>query len=63
MTMSELMKRPTTIECHVDPGLYHESLCRSYHVLEKAKEWLRLGAPGEVVLEMIEHCMNDAGGF
>lgn len=32
----------------------HESLCRSYHIVEKVKELLQIGTPPTVVLEMIE---------
>ena len=32
----------------------HESLLRAYQILDKTKEWLRLGTPASVVLEMIE---------
>jgi hypothetical protein len=32
----------------------HESLFKSRQVLNKARRWLELGAPSEVVLEMIE---------
>ena len=36
------------------PAGWHESLLRSYHILAKVKEWLSLGAPPSVVLELIE---------
>jgi hypothetical protein len=32
---------------------WHESLLRSYHIVQKVKDMLELGTPPEVVLEII----------
>lgn len=37
----------------------HESLFRSYHLLQKVKELLRAGVPAELLLEIIEDLEED----
>jgi hypothetical protein len=56
MTLDELRAMPTIVT-ELDPHSRgtHESRLRSYQVLQKAREWLADGAPGSVVLEMIEY--------
>lgn len=60
MTLAQLKAFPTVIE-RIDPASRgsHESLLRSYQVLQKAREWLALGAPPSVVLEMIDDAYGD----
>lgn len=51
MTLAEIRERPT----HSN-GVHkmHESVMRSWGVLEKTKELLRRGAPADVILEIID---------
>ena len=44
----------TTYDMTKSMGGIHESVFRSYQVLEKVKEYLRKGYPAEVILELIE---------
>lgn len=61
MTLSEIRKIPETIVASEWSGArsWHESVVRSYQVLEKARDWLKRGAPGSVVLEMIEDAYSE----
>lgn len=43
MTLAELATFPTTL-C-LEDRRFHESLTRSFHVLQKARAWLLLGTP------------------
>lgn len=54
MKISEIKNFATTLGTGPNSGRYHESIFRSYQILEKVKELLRLGTPGEVVLEIIK---------
>ncbi len=45
--IKEIRKYPTVFEN------VHESIYRSYQILAKAKELLKKGVPGDVVLELI----------
>ena len=64
MTLAQLRAFPVTIDNK--PGDtcrgYHESLLRSYQVLQKAREWLLLGTPPSVVLEMIGDAYDEGDG-
>jgi len=51
---SAIRSFPTTMD--FDGQKYHESLLRSFQVLEATKDWLRLGTPPQVVLMLIEEC-------
>lgn len=53
MKISEIKNFATTLGTGPNSGRCHESIFRSYQILEKVKELLRLGTPGEVVLEII----------
>jgi hypothetical protein len=48
MKLLEIAKMPTCI------GNKHESLLRSYWILELAKEYLSSGVPHKIILEIIE---------
>ena len=49
MRLIDINRMPTTS----DAGCVHESIFRCYHILEKAKEYLALGVPAGVVLDLI----------
>ena len=53
--MIQISKYPVTIE-EIPAGAarVHESVMRSYHILESVKEYLKLDTPPSVILEMIE---------
>lgn len=55
MTTSEIRNFPT---CYVSNygGENHESLLRSFQVLQKVKEMLSRGDSSETILEVIEEC-------
>jgi hypothetical protein len=55
MTISEIKTFPTDY-VSVSRGQCHESLLRSYQVLEKVKEMLERGDSRETILELIEEC-------
>ena len=54
MKISEIRRMRTTYDMTKSMGGIHESVFRSYQVLEKVKEYLRKGYPAEVILELIE---------
>ena len=51
MTFEEIRLCPTTFSG--EHGV-HESIFRSYQILELVKDYLRRGVPSDVVLEIIE---------
>lgn len=52
MTFAEIREMPTT---HRDSnGGIHESVLRSWTILEKVKELLRRNTPADVILEIVE---------
>lgn len=53
MKYAEIMKMPTTINGASKKGECHESLLRSYHILEKAKILLANQTAPHLVLELI----------
>jgi len=56
MNIRGIMDMPTKIDLDVSVGskVWHESVTRSYHIVEKVKELLVLSTPPEVILELIE---------
>lgn len=50
MKLIELMQLPVAVW---HSGQTHESVFRSYHLLEQVKKWLALGVPHEVILGLI----------
>lgn len=52
MTISEIRMMPTCIVGDTGSGA-HESVLRSYQILEKVCEYLRRGVPADVVLELV----------
>lgn len=50
MRMDLIRCMPTAMD---DPGKVHESVFRSYHVLEKTKNMLERGVPASFILELI----------
>lgn len=63
MTLAELCTMPTILDYEHITGRdrVHESVFRSYQVLQKAREWLLLGTNPQIVLEMIELAMSSPG--
>lgn len=61
MRIIDIANLPTIIE-EIPPSSegVHESIFRSYHILEKAKWMLQEGTPPQVVLDLIEE-MEVAG--
>ena len=53
MTFEEIRLCPTTFVFSGEHGV-HESIFRSYQILELVKGYLRRGVPSDVVLEIIE---------
>ncbi len=49
--IKEFADYPTTLR--INKHGYHESLFRSYHILNKVKELLSKNTPQEVILEII----------
>lgn len=54
MDISEIKMLPSTLGTGPNSPRYHESLFRSYHILEKVKALLALEVPPSVVSEIIE---------
>ena len=55
MKIHEIKKMPTLFKLSdTATGGIHQSLFRSYHLLDKVVDWLQKGVCPEVVLEMIE---------
>lgn len=52
MKVSEICTRPTTLV--VDGDGYHESILRSYAIVEKVRELLVADTPPSVVLELLD---------
>lgn len=48
MKLFEIVNFPTAV------GDKHESLLRSYHILDKVKDYLQDGVPYKVILEIVE---------
>jgi len=60
MTIAQIRSTPTSLSreylqdpCH-DAKAFHESLLRSFHVVEKVKTMLRRGDSQATILEVIE---------
>jgi len=53
MNIFDISSMPTSITIN-NPGSYHESIFRSYHVLNRVKEYLEKEVPYDVILELIE---------
>ena len=56
MKLIDIMNVPQTV------GGNHESLYRSYHILQLVKNWLNDGVPSKVILETIyelESCKKE----
>lgn len=50
MRIIDIHALPTTMD---NASKIHESVFRSFHILEKAKEYLALGVPPGVILDLI----------
>jgi len=62
MKLKALAEMPRIINPREGYGdAIHESVFRSYNLLEQVKIWLRRGVPGDVVLELIEE-VESLGG-
>lgn len=53
MKCFDIRRMPTTLD------MVHESVFRSYHVLEKVQELLRQQTPARVILEVIEDLQSE----
>lgn len=53
MTLDEIRKTPTIIDTGANSGRVHESVLRSFFILEKVQELLTKQTPAEVILELI----------
>lgn len=52
MTLEQIRRMPTTIAAgHASP--VHESILRSYHVLQQVKKWIAQGVPHGPLIELI----------
>jgi hypothetical protein len=49
----KISKMPTVLDID-GVGSYHESILRSYHVLEEVRKLLQINTPNEVILDLIE---------
>lgn len=58
MTLNEIRNFPTTIDTGPNLGRVHESVLRSFQVVQKTKELLERGTPAPVLLELIEDMMT-----
>ena len=58
MTLAELCAMPTILDQGPGNQRIHESIFRSFQVLQKARAWLLLGTDPKVVLEMIDLAMD-----
>lgn len=54
MKISDIKAFPTTLDTGINSGRYHESIFRSYQILEKTKILLGKSTPTDVILEIIE---------
>ena len=61
MTLNEIRQKPTTIDTGENSRRVHESILRSWHIVEKIKELLELNTPAEVILELIEDLKSARG--
>ena len=52
MKISEIAHLPTTVQAHEEYPT-HESILRSYQILERVKAWLSWDVPSDVILELI----------
>lgn len=55
MDLFEIVNFPTVVENN------HESVLRSYHILQKVKDYLQDGVPHKVILEIIEELEGENG--
>ncbi len=54
MGIIEISKMATTFDPPHIPGDVHESIFRSYHILDAVKRFLIHGVPNNIILELIE---------
>ncbi len=54
MILSEIRNFPTTIDQGANEARFHESLLRSWHIVQKVKELCLKGVPHDVLFEIIE---------
>lgn len=53
MSLEQILEYPQGF--HINGQGHHESLLRSFHILEKVKEYARAGVPSSVILEIAEY--------
>lgn len=58
MKWSTIRGRPTSIQAHEFEGGVHESVLRSFQILEKVKDYLKRGVPADVILELIDEAQE-----
>ena len=68
MKLNEIRKQPTTTGEMIrdvgerDPRI-HESVFRSFHIVDKIKELLKKGTPPDVLIEIIEDLQNSSSRY
>lgn len=58
MTFQEIREFPTTF-IGANGGRHHESLLRSYQILQKVKELCAIECPHSLIVEMIDDMANN----
>jgi hypothetical protein len=58
--LQDIQKIPTCVDA-IPAGAkgVHESVLRAYQILERVKDYLRRGVPGDVTLELIKEMEGD----
>lgn len=54
MSILQIIEMPDCFE-DTKRGKCHESILRSFQTLQLVKDWLRLGTPPSVILEVLHH--------
>lgn len=58
MSLDEIRNFPTTIDTGINSKRVHESVLRSFQVVQKIKELLDKNTPAPVLLEIIDDLMG-----
>ncbi len=62
MKIIEIIPLPTSVEGNFPNGV-HESIFKSFHILEKVKKLLEYQTPYPVILELITEMETDSSSF
>ena len=60
-TFYEIRDLPVIVETESGDHI-HESTLKAWNILERVKDWIKRGVPGDVILELIEE-MSVVGGI